>query len=686
MSMTMTAPAPAVEDVVIDRYHGVDVPDPFRWLEDPHSARTRAWIDEQAAVGRDYLDHLPGREILAARVQTLLDQESIGDIQTFGEAIYYLKRSPGEEQAKLYRREGIHGEDALLLDPQTLGEGTSLSLTIVGISPNGKLLAYGLRTGGQGARRVRILDLETGQTLPDELPKGALRGFTFLPESNGFVYVTEEVDRPPEPKAVRRHFLGQPLERDKTVFYGGRSPKIRLVSAFDPHSCAAVHTVIRAAEGRNLTTVHLQMLCKCGNPSMTLIQDSEEPCDVRIHGDQLYAFVDRQDGLGRTLLRMPLSAPDLSSGETILIEGSHRFQSWRVAGDKLLVTTVEDLHSVVRMYALDGAPLGVVPLPEVGTAAVLTADSRGCFFSFESYRRTRAIYFYDFATGDTALFSSPWASASQFDVRELEYAAQDGVQIPLTVLGRSDVLEPGNAPLLLTAYGAAGVSLTPQYSFLANCFIELGGVFAIAHVRGGGELGPAWEEAGRRLNRPTVHQDFIAAAEFLIAKGIADERRIGIAGGSNSGLLVGTAMTQRPDLFRAVLCLAPILDMLRYHRFDNTQFYIPQFGSSEDPEDFSVLLGYSPYQNIRDGIPYPALLMISGDADTRCDPMHARKFVARVQAAMQDLPDNVRIERPILLDWNPLRGHFATLPLAVRAKAIVDRLLFLSTQLGIEVA
>jgi len=238
----------------------------------------------------------------------------------------------------------------------------------------------------------------------------------------------------------------------------------------------------------------------------------------------------------------------------------------------------------------------------------------------------------------------------------------------------------------LIAYGSSGVSLTPQHSFLATCFTELGGVFAIAHVRGGGEHGLAWEEAGRRRNRPTAHRDFIAAAEFLASSGIANHNKVAIAGGSSGGLLAAVAMTQRPDLFCAVMCMAPLIDVLRYHHFQNTQFYIPQHGSSADPDDFPLLLSYSPYHNVHDNTRYPALLMISGDADNRCDPMHARKFVARMQAATNSLSERERKKRPILLDWNPLRGHMPTLSMATRASAIVDRLAFLCHHLGMEVA
>jgi prolyl oligopeptidase len=257
--------------------------------------------------------------------------------------------------------------------------------------------------------------------------------------------------------------------------------------------------------------------------------------------------------------------------------------------------------------------------------------------------------------------------------------------VPLTLLGRQDALQNGNAPTLLMAYGAAGVCLTPQYSVLASCIVELGGIVGIAHIRGGGEGGLAWEAAGRRHNRPTAHRDFIEAAKFLANTGVANQARIAIAGGSNSGLLVAVAMTQRPDLFCAVMCLAPLIDMLRYHRFHNTQFYIPEYGFAENADDFRLLLSYSPYHNLREGVRYPALLMISGDADNRCDPMHARKFVARLQSTMSGLPESDQRSRPILLDWNPLRGHSPTLPLTIRAGAIVDRLAFLCRHLRIEV-
>ncbi len=571
-----------------------------------------------------------------------------------------------------------------MLDPESLGEGKDASVTIVDVSADGSLLAYGVRTGGQGARRVRILDVTTGATLPDELPKGALRGFSFLSNGKGFLYVTEEVGNPTQPKAAKIHRLGTEFRQDSTVFYGGKSEKLRLVSGLDRESGIAMHVTIKAKPDGVFQSYYLQNFGTCGNPILALLEDITDQYDFRIAGESLF-FATNVQAPNLRILKTSLAAPDIEAAELILPEASQRIQSWRIFGDYLVVATVEDLASTVRIYTLDGNLVCTLTTPEPGSISIIGGDRTEFFYSFESYRRPPSTYRYLFQTQSNEIFEEEPIAALSFDARRFTYSAPDGTQIPITILGKPETFERGSAPTVLTAYGAAGISLTPRYSPLASYFLEIGGLFAIANLRGGGEFGEAWHQAGIRRNRPTVHSDFIAAACDLIGKGFTHPGKLAIAGGSNSGLLVGVAMTQRPDLFRAVLCVAPFLDMLRYHRFDNTQFYLSQFGSSEDPDDFPVLLEYSPYHNIKDGVTYPALLMVSGDADTRCDPMHARKFVARLQTAMNPLPVEEREANPILLDWNPLRGHFATLPLSTRIDALVHRVAFLCRQLEIEV-
>lgn len=666
--------------VVVDVYHGVEVIDEFRWLENPRAEQTRAWIEEQSKSSRAYLDNLPGRAALQKALLTSLDAERITEIRQHGEMLCLLKRMQGDEQPKLYRRRGLHGADELLLAPESLGEGSSLSLSLFDISPDGRLIAIGLRTGGWGARRIRFVEIETGTLLPDQIPLGGVRGFSYLPGGHACLYCIEEVGKPQQAKTTKRHFFGIEGE-DKIVFYGGKSPSLRLLSGVDSVSGMGLHMTMRAHGSQVLTSIHLQMLAMCGHPVMTLVEDSPDTWSERIHAGYLYLLSDRHDGRGRTMVRLPLGAPDLENAPVVITDEAFEVRAWDFFGEHLVVTRNKGFAVEVDIHQLDGTFLGTVPLPGIGTVNVMAGDAEAFFFEFETYDQPPTVYYYDFAAGTVSHFFGS-ASRTHTASRRVTYAASDGVEVPLTLVGQAAVLDRGSTPVLLTAYGAAGVSLTPQFSTLANEFIRAGGIFAIAHIRGGGEMGEAWKLAGIRRNRAKVHEDFIAAAEFLGREGIVRVDGLGIAGGSNSGLLVATAMTQRPELFAAVLCIAPFTDMLRYHRYDNTQFYVLQFGSSENAEDFPVLHSYSPFHNVRDGVSYPPLLMVSGDADTRCDPMHARKFVARVQQATEDL--HGADKRPILFDWNALRGHSPYLPLTIRARALTDRLAFLFQQLGME--
>ncbi len=685
MSHLVQLAAGEAEDLAIDTFHGVTVPDPFRWLEDSSSSRTREWTDRQAEVCRAYLNALPGVDDLRSLAMEQLDSETVVDILKCQDTIFSLKREIGREQARVYRRVGLAGNDREIVNPDSLGEGHSLSL--LEVSSDCRLIALGLRAGGHGARRILICDAETGVVV-EESSKGAVRGFGFLPDGESYLYSLEAIGpegqvRDERPMTTNIHKIGEPFASDKVLFRTESARNIRLVSAFDRESSLAIHTVIRSDGERNLTGVHLQQLSGTDPVVATVIENGSDLWDVRIHGNQL--FLGQHSNTAQRILRVPLSQPSASNAQVVLQEESGRINTWHLFGSALVVASVIDIASCLSVYTLEGVPVRTITLPEPGTVLILGGDGEGFFFGFESYGRSREIYYHDLLTGETTLFSTPSPRAGDLVSLRLQYSGDDQKLIPITLVGNRQAMGHGNSPIFLTAYGASGASVTPQYSPLVTVLMRLGVVFAIAHVRGGGELGTAWAEAGKRRCRATVHKDFLAARDFLVTSGIADAERIAIAGGSSSGLLVCTAITQSPDSFRAALCVAPLTDMLRYHRFRNTQFYIPEFGTAEDPKDFPVLLGLSPYHNVRPGVRYPALLMVSGKADTRCDPMHARKLVARLQAAMSELSDADREQRPILLDWNPLRGHAPALPLTVRANAIADRLAFLCHHLGIEV-
>lgn len=668
------APYPATStEAVVDCYHGVAIVDHYRWLEDQDSARTRSWISQQTAYARGHLDAISCRRQVRERIEELLAVESIPELHYVSGRCLFLRRGPNDQQAKLYVRLGLNGEDRLLLDPIVFDSNHTISISILDVTPDGRLLALGLRTGGHGGRTVRILDTDTATLLADALPTGVIRGFSFSPCNSTFLYVLEQSSRRAHPNEAKLHTIGDSVGDDRVVFCAGSTENTRLTSYLDPASHVAVYRVIKRHCGQVLNSAVLQDLGNPRKPPLVLWDEVPRNVDIRVSDGELWWRFE-----GGPIVSTSLRSPNVNSPKEVVPSEEISEARWSVAGGWLLIQTVENYRSVLRIRDCDGTSHGEVLQPGIGTATVLSVAPRHLFYAWESFASPSAVYVYDLATRTTDLFSSsPSTPLPDLVSRRVWAIAKDGVQVPITIVGLAKTFDTGAAPTLLTGYGSSGVSLTPRYSQLANLLIESGGLLALAHIRGGGELGRAWKDAGTRHHRPTVFADFISCAECLIRDGFTQPGRLAIAGGSNSGLLVGAAMTIRPQLFRVVLCLAPILDMLRYHLFRNTQFYVAGVGSSENAEDFPVLASYSPYHRIRDGESYPAVLMVSGDADTRCDAMHARKYVARLQTASAS-------GYPVLLDYSEIRGHWPTLPLALRVEALADRVAFLFDELSID--
>lgn len=672
-------PPEAGREPVVDTYHGTDVADPYRWLEDQHAPQTREWLDEQERYARAYLDALPYHADIRAKLAALSAFETTSEIRLANGRCFFLKLAPKAEQASLYMREGLWGKDALLLDPADLSCRHELSLSILAVSPDAHIVAVGLRTGGGGGRSIRFFDVNTQCLLRDEIPEGAIRGIAFLPANRGVFYVREKLPRGRHGKAARIHRLGESHEKDRVVYWAGKSDSVRLLGSVDGPSCTAIYHILQQ-DGRHVRhSVYLQRLCKCGAPLLALFEDTKYSLDIRIHNAHLFSR--RSDG---AILSTSLETPDFDNA-TLIYPASPAVSRWHLACDRLIIESAEDFRSVVRLFTLDGTAVGELPQPGPGTVRIVGSADHYIFFTWQSYSQPASLYVYDLDGSDVRPFSHEAPTSSvPIELRRSYATSSDGTNVPLTVLGRPNTFASAvPAPLLLTAYGAAGVSLTPQYSQVVTFVVEHGGLFAIAHTRGGGELGRDWQLAGQRRNRPNTHADFLACAEYLIAAGMTSARRLAIGGGSASGLLVAVAMTQRPELFRCVICIAPFLDMLRYHHYQNTQFYIDCFGTPQRDDDFDVLYSYSPYHHLHDGTMYPALLMIAGDRDTRCDSMHARKFVARLQAAILRLPNDRR--PPVVLDYSASRGHHAVLCRSARISALTDRIAFLVDELGLQV-
>lgn len=659
-------------DPVVDNYHGIEVVDPYRWLEDQESPRTRDWITRQTAYARRHLDTLPHREQIRKRVEQLLAVESISSVRYRNGRCLFIRRGPNDEQAKLYIRETFHGEDRLLLDPVVFDSSHTTSLSILDVTRDGRFVALGVRAGGYGGRAVRVMDVERGSVLEDALPVGAVRGFSFSEDGTAFLYVLEHLPRGEHAKEAKLHVMGNSVRQDRIVFSAGSGNNIRLLSHLVPEINIAVHRVMKQDGNRVLSSAFLQDLNPRGRPLLQLWEETPHNIDIRVGGGRLWWRFENGPIMSTALLE-----PDLKRPRVVLPREHCAMAHWSVGCGWLILHTVENFRSVVRIWDAHGEFFRELPQPGPGSVAVLDATDSHVFYLWESFSTPPAVYIHHLRHSTTELFSLvPSRQSQDIVTRRVWVSAQDGMHVPLTILGKAEAFVHGAAPTLLTGYGASGRSLTPKYSQLATILIENGGLFALAHIRGGGELGQHWKDAGARHNRPTAFADFISCGEYLIHEGLTHSSRLAIAGGSNSGLLVGAAMTIRPHLFRCVICMAPILDMLRYHLFQNTQFYVKDVGSSEDPVDFPVLASYSPYHRIRDGECYPAVLLVAGDADTRCDSMHARKFVARLQAASGS-------RRPVLLDYSEIRGHWPVLPLSFRVNALTDRISFLLAQLSV---
>jgi len=680
MPHILDAPPHTLIEPITDVLHGVEVIDPYRWLEDQNSPSTRRWIKEQTDYSRNYFASLPGREVVRDRVRELLSIPSVGGPWNVGDRYFFVKRKEGGEQPVIVMRNGLFGEETVLVDPALRGGGTSTAVSIAAISLDGDLLAYSVRKGGTDHSSLEILDIKKNIVLPDGLPEGFCTGFVFSRDSKGFYYSHRELHDPrPHYKAAYWHSLGSGRSQDVEVFFAGEGPNLFLGIVDSPEANLLAYVVLSAGK-RPATSIVLHEL-EPGAAPRILLRDIEGCFSPFFAQGQLFAYTDFRAPNFR-IVAIDLDQPEPAHWRDIVTESGSRLQQFTVAGDQIFLTRIDHFSTEIEAFSLKDGEKKIAPFSSQGTIDLLNPTSRtnNLFYSYTSIAQPPAIYCYSLGKEKSCL----WAEASvPFDasviaVEEVTYASKDGTIVPILLAARKDLLHSGPLPTFVTGYGGFGSCVTPRFTAFATFLIEQGLLFAVPALRGGSELGEQWHQAGKRENRQNSFDDFIAAAEWLQAHGRSAKSRIAIGGGSNAGLLVGAAITQRPDLFRAALCLGPLLDMARYHLFDFAAGWAEEFGSPEDEQDFHCLLSYSPYHRVQDGADYPAVLLISGDADDRCNPMHARKMAARLQAANHS-------EHPILLDYKPDWGHTPVQPLSIKIESVTDRLAFLCHELGVQV-
>jgi prolyl oligopeptidase len=662
-------------ETVTEILHGIPVTDPYRWLEDQESPRTRQWLAAQAIYARSYLDAIPGRDRIRKRVRELLDVETYDSIQKAGNRYFFRKRLPGQEQPCIFLREGPDGTDQLLIDPAERGSGRYAAVKPIRVSLDGRLLLYEVKRGGERTGTFELLNVQTHKLLPDVLPRGYLRGFAFAPDSESFYYVHESADAKKScRRVVQQHVLGTSLDEDKEVFFAGESENIRLHIVSGKYHLGFL--VVRFLD-KSCTDFYLWTLGSEKTPEPVIRNAEYKLGPILLPDGRILAITD----LGSPNLRIVQIRPrqglepefiDLVPSRDVPI------QSWVVSEERVVVSWIRGLKTHVEIFDLTGKRLDEFSIEDLDTVRLIQASEGGdeILFERESFTKPIRIYSYPARGARVKLWAErkvPFDS-QRFTAAQVWFSAKNGVRVPISLVGRPDVLEGGPHPAVMTSYGGYGVAMTPQFSALVVFLVERGCLFALPNIRGGSEFGADWHNAAKRANRQVAFDDFICSAEWLIQTGRTSPRKIAIFGGSNSGLLVGAAMTQRPDLFRAVVCMVPILDMLRYHLFDGAHVWKEEFGTAEDPKDFAALLGYSPYHRVGDGVEYPATMIVSGDSDQTCNPLHARKMTARLQAANAS-------DHPIFLDYSRYRGHSPVLPLSERIHALTDRLAFLCDQL-----
>ncbi len=679
MSQFLMRPPLGVVEPITDLLHGVMVVDQYRWLEGQEAPRTRAWLAQQSRYARSYLDVIPGRTVIRQRVRELLDVETCDSIHISGDRYIFCRRAKGEEQASIFLRDGSSGEERLLLDPKARGTGACTAVKPLLLSPDGTLLLYEVKEGGERMGTFEILKVRNGETLPDVLPRGFLRGFAFAVDGRGFYYVHEGADaQTARHRAAFWHAFGTSFGADEQIFVAGEGTSILLQLISGQHQLGFL--VYRFLD-KMYTDFHLWSLDNNVFPE-TLIENADYMFGPLLLQDKRVLAITNREAPNFRIIEVRSRRGAQPEFVDLVPTCDSRIQSWIATQNRIFVCYTREATAEVVIFDSYGKRLGRLPNEECDTVRLVggSFERDEVFLERESFTKPVATYRYSCQDGNLKLWANrriPFDSRHYGHTR-VWFTSKDGTQIPMFLVGRHDVLSRGLQPVIMTSYGGYGVSMLPGFSAFVAFVLERGCLFALPCIRGGSEFGTAWHDAAKRRNRQVAFDDFLCAAEWLIETRRTVPRKLAIFGGSNSGLLVGAAMTQRPDLFRAVVCMVPMMDMLRYHLFDNAHFWKEELGTADDREDFVALAGYSPYHQVRDGVTYPATMIVSGDADQNCNPMHARKMTARLQAANSS-------KYPIILDYRHSRGHSPVLPLSERVEDLTDRMAFLCDQLELQV-
>ena len=667
-----------------DNYHGIEVRDPYRWLEDPDSPETKEWVQAQNEVTNNYLATIAARDKIKQRLTELWDYEKYGSPFKRGDRYFYFKNDGLQNQSVLYTLKSLDDAGEVLLDPNTLSEDGTIALSGLSISDDGQWLAYGLSTAGSDWVEYRVRNIATGEDTDDHLKWIKFSGASWTKDNQGFFY--SRYDEPNEETKLEDvnyyqklfyHRLGTTQAEDTLIYHRPDQKEWGFSGGVTEDGKYLIIGVWLGTDSKNL--VFYKNLQQPDSEVVELISEFEASYGVIDNdGDTFWVQTDL-DAPRSKVIAIALDNPDRANWQEIIPEAEETLEGVGLLNNQFVAAYLKDARSQVKIYDLDGSFIREVALPGIGSAGGFSGKRHDteAFYTFTSFTTPATIYRYNAKTGESELFRQPQVDfdPEAYQTQQVFYPSLDGTKIPMFITHKKGIELDSNNPTYLYAYGGFNISLTPSFSISNLVWLEMGGIFAVPNLRGGGEYGEAWHQAGMKDKKQNVFDDFIAAAEWLIEQKYTSKEKLAIAGGSNGGLLVGACMTQRPDLFAAAIPAVGVLDMLRFHKFTIGWAWCAEYGSPDNEEDFKTLYAYSPLHNLKEGTAYPATMITTADHDDRVVPAHSFKFAAALQEAHKG-------DNPVLIRIETKAGHGAGKPTSKIIEEAADKWGFLMANLG----
>ncbi|NJM71531.1 MAG: S9 family peptidase [Scytonema sp. RU_4_4] len=678
---------PSPKNNQVDNYHGTLVADPYRPLENPDSVETKAWIEAQNKVTFGYLQEIPAREKIKQRLTKLWDYEKYSVPFKEGNRYFYFKNNGLQNQSVLYTLKTLDAEPKVLLDPNTLSEDGTVALSGTVISEDGNFLAYGLSTAGSDWQEWKVRDIETGIDLKDQLKWIKFSGASWTNDSKGFFY--SRYDEPNEKTKLEDvnyyqklyyHKLGTPQSEDLLIYNRLDQKEWGFDGGVTEDGRYLIISVWKGTDPRNL--VFYKDLTNPKAEVVELIQEFESSFSFIDNDGSIFYFRTDSDAPKGRLIAIDTKNPAQKNWREIIPQATETLEGVSTINNQFVTDYLQDAHSQIKIFDLNGKFIREVKLPGLGSAGGFKGkrNDTETFYSFTSFTTPGTIYRYDMVSGKSTIFRKPKVAfhPDDYETKQIFYQSKDGTKVPMFISHKKGMKLDGNNPTLLSGYGGFNISITPNFSVGSLVWMEMGGVYAMANLRGGGEYGEEWHQAGMKSKKQNVFDDFIAAAEWLIANGYTKSAKLAIAGGSNGGLLVGACITQRPDLFGAALPSVGVMDMLRFHKFTIGWAWTSEYGSPDNQQDFKTLYAYSPLHKLKPGTAYPATMITTADHDDRVVPAHSFKFAAALQAAHNG-------DAPVLIRIETKAGHGAGKPTTKMIEEIADKWAFLVRTLDMKV-